>query len=170
MSGFSLGRFRFVRHQFSFKESILNRPEPGWKKNNIHSWNGNVYYVSDFSGFEPHSRKYIFFYWNLILHWLFQMLKYINLSIWIKYITRHLKEKKWREKIHPWVGLEPTMYFRAEIQKYFARFLVQVKLAKSPFEINWPLEARAEITTKISLVFWSIWRHQKDISKATEPK
>ena len=27
-------------------------------------------------------------------------------------------------------------YFRAEIQKYFVRFLVQVKIAKSPYEIN----------------------------------
>ena len=30
------------------------------------------------------------------------------------------------------------------------------------------LEARPEILTKISLVFWSIWRHQKDISKLTD--
>ena len=30
------------------------------------------------------------------------------------------------------------------------------------------LEARAEILTKILLVFWSIWRHQKDISKLTD--
>ena len=31
------------------------------------------------------------------------------------------------------------------------------------------LEARAEILTKISLFFWSIWRHQKDISKFNWP-
>ena len=30
------------------------------------------------------------------------------------------------------------------------------------------LEARVEIITKISLVFWSIWRRQKDISKITD--
>ena len=30
------------------------------------------------------------------------------------------------------------------------------------------LKARAEILTKISLFFWSIWRHQKDISKLTD--
>ena len=30
------------------------------------------------------------------------------------------------------------------------------------------LEARAEILTNISLFFWSIWRHQKDISKLTD--
>ena len=30
------------------------------------------------------------------------------------------------------------------------------------------LEARAEILTKFSLVFWSIWRQQKDISKLTD--
>ena len=32
------------------------------------------------------------------------------------------------------------------------------------------LEARAEILTKISLVFWSISRHQKDIAKLTDLK
>ena len=31
------------------------------------------------------------------------------------------------------------------------------------------LEARAEILAKISLFFWSIWRHQEDISKLTWP-
>ena len=30
------------------------------------------------------------------------------------------------------------------------------------------LEASAEILTKIVLLFWSIWRHQKDISKLTD--
>ena len=30
----------------------------------------------------------------------------------------------------------PRIYFRAEIQKYFRSFLVQMKPAKSPFEIN----------------------------------
>ena len=39
----------------------------------------------------------------------------------------------------PWVRLEPMIYFRAELQKYFVRFLVQVKIAKIPFKINWPL-------------------------------
>ena len=40
------------------------------------------------------------------------------------------------------MGLEPTkvLYIsRAEIEKFFVRFLVQVKIAKSPFEINGPL-------------------------------
>ena len=32
------------------------------------------------------------------------------------------------------------------------------------------LEARAEILTKISLFFWWIWRHQKNISKLTDKK
>ena len=31
------------------------------------------------------------------------------------------------------------------------------------------LEARAEILEKVSLVFWEIWRHQKDILKLTDP-
>ena len=30
------------------------------------------------------------------------------------------------------------------------------------------LEARAEILEKKSLVFWKIWRHQKDILKSTD--
>ena len=30
------------------------------------------------------------------------------------------------------------------------------------------LEARAEILEKILLVFWEIWRHQKDILKLTD--
>ena len=30
------------------------------------------------------------------------------------------------------------------------------------------LEARAEILEKISLVFWEIWRHQKDILKLSD--
>ena len=29
-------------------------------------------------------------------------------------------------------------------------------------------EARAEILEEISLVFWEIWRHQKDILKLTD--
>ena len=35
--------------------------------------------------------------------------------------------------------VENKYFLRAEIQKYFVRFLVQVKIAKSSFEINWPL-------------------------------
>ena len=37
--------------------------------------------------------------------------------------------------------LEPTKdhFFRTEIEKNFVCFLVQMKIAKSPFEINWPL-------------------------------
>ena len=37
------------------------------------------------------------------------------------------------------MGLEPTNIFRAEIEKYFVRFLVQVKTVELAFEINWPL-------------------------------
>ena len=38
-------------------------------------------------------------------------------------------------------GSNPRKYhiFRAEIEKIFVRFLVQMKRATSPFEINWPL-------------------------------
>jgi hypothetical protein len=40
------------------------------------------------------------------------------------------------------VGLEPTSS-RAEIEKYFVRFLVQVKIVEFAFEINWPLQELA---------------------------
>ena len=36
------------------------------------------------------------------------------------------------------------------------------------FLLDFFLEARAEILEKISLVFWEIWRHQKDILKLTD--
>ena len=39
-----------------------------------------------------------------------------------------------------------------------------------PFLFDLILEASAEILEKISLVFWKIWRHQKDILKLTDPK
>ena len=72
----------------------------------------------------------------------FQLLLYILFFLWIKCITRHFKTQIDEKKMCPWVGLEPTkvLYIsRAEIEKFFVRFLVQVKIAKSPFEINWPL-------------------------------
>ena len=37
-------------------------------------------------------------------------------------------------------GSNSRIYLRAEMQKHFRSFLVQMKIAKSPFEINWPLE------------------------------
>ena len=51
----------------------------------------------------------------------------------------HLRSDYRNKKVFPWVGLEPTkvLYIsRAEIEKFFVRFLVQVKIAKSPSEIN----------------------------------
>ena len=36
------------------------------------------------------------------------------------------------------------------------------------FLIDLFLEARAEILEKISLFFWEIWRHQKDLLKLTD--
>ena len=50
----------------------------------------------------------------------------------------HLRSDFRENEILPWVRLEPTKP-RAEIEKFFIRFLVQLKIAKSPFEINWPL-------------------------------
>ena len=57
--------------------------------------------------------------------------------------------------------LEPTKvsFFRAEIEKFFVRFLVQVKMAKSPFEINWPLKKKRKYvlrkTWPKSKKFWT---------------
>ena len=46
-----------------------------------------------------------------------------------------------KEYLLEW-GSNPRKYyiFRAEIEKFFVRFLVQVKISTSPFEINWPLK------------------------------
>ena len=38
-----------------------------------------------------------------------------------------------------WVGLEPTKFLRAEIEKHFVRFLVEMKTLKFAFDIYWPL-------------------------------
>ena len=45
-----------------------------------------------------------------------------------------------KEYLLEW-GSNPRKYyiFRAAIEKFFVRFLVQVKISISPFEINWPL-------------------------------
>ena len=57
--------------------------------------------------------------------------------------------------------LKPTKmsFFRAEIEKFFVRFLVQVKMAKSPFEINWPLKKKRKYvlrkTWPKSKKFWT---------------
>ena len=44
-----------------------------------------------------------------------------------------------------------THELRAEIENFFVRFLVQIKSAKSPFEINWPL-GRMKYTIQCSAV------------------
>ena len=59
-----------------------------------------------------------------------------NTFIWIKYFTRHWN---WREKIHISLSGARTHESISSGQKFFVRFLVQMKTAKSPFEINWPL-------------------------------
>ena len=45
-----------------------------------------------------------------------------------------------KEYLLEW-GSNPRKYysFRAEIEKFFVRFLVQMKISISPFENNWPL-------------------------------
>ena len=64
---------------------------------------------------------------------------------------RFQKEKK----ILPWVRLKPTKvsFFGAEIEKFFVRFLVQMKIAKSPFEINWPLSVQNEFKKALIALF-----------------
>ena len=53
-----------------------------------------------------------------------------------------LKEQIEEKKYFLEWGSDPQIYFRAEMQKYFRSFLVQMQIAKSPFEINGPLAAR----------------------------
>ena len=47
-----------------------------------------------------------------------------------------------KEYLLEW-GSNPRKYyiFRADIEKFFVRFLVQMKISISPFENNWPLKA-----------------------------
>ena len=53
------------------------------------------------------------------------------------HLTSNFREK---EYLLEW-GWNPRKYyiFRAEIKKFFVRFLVQMKSAKSPSDINLPL-------------------------------
>ena len=55
-------------------------------------------------------------------------------------------------------------FFGAEIEKFFIRFLVQVKIAKSPFEINWPLDSTEQAGLfckmqdhQMSFKFWIVY-------------
>jgi hypothetical protein len=85
----------------------------------------------------------ILFFLKSGLKWtFFQLFLHLFLFIWIKYIIRHFKKQIIEKIICPWVGLEPTkvLYIsRAEIENFFVRFLVQAKIVRSLFEINWPL-------------------------------
>ena len=70
-----------------------------------------------------------------LIVWNVHNLTYLNFELNIPPgILKGQIEKKFLE----W-GSNPRNYFRAEIQKYFRSFLVQVKTAKNPFEIYWPL-------------------------------
>ena len=97
---------------------------------------------STFVGSSP-TQGHIFFSSICVLKCLVIYLIQINRKMynnnWKKnYLRSDFSKKK---KILPSVRLEPTKvsFFRAEIEKFFVRFWVQVKIAKSPFEINWPL-------------------------------
>ena len=90
-------------------------------------------------GSMPYSRKYIFLF-NLSFKMpgdIFNLNKWENV---LKYLKSPFKIRFQKEKKNPWVGLEP----RAEIEKYFVHFFVQMKPAKSPFEIIWPFKFKAE--------------------------
>ena len=62
----------------------------------------------------------------------------------------HLRSDFRKKKILEW-GSNPRSYyiFRAEIEKYYVRFSVQMKTAKSPFEIIWPLEDASSTMVEI---------------------
>ena len=51
--------------------------------------------------------------------------------------------------------IRPLLEARAEIQKYFRSFLVQMKTLKFAFEIYWPLlYIGTQYTTQVS---WQVW-------------
>ena len=65
--------------------------------------------------------------------------RYSNTFLIIEFnIHEQIEEKKY---FLEW-GSNSRTYLRAEMQKYFRSFLVQMKPLKSPFEINWPLPRR----------------------------
>ena len=89
----------------------------------------------------------MYFFLKSDLKWAcFQLLLYIFLIIWIKYITRHFKRTNYREKKYclEW-GLNPRSISGQNYRNISFIFLVQVKMARSPFEINWPLEWGLEL-------------------------
>ena len=60
----------------------------------------------------------------------------MNKKIIMIFEKAHLRSD-FRKKVFPWVGLEPTKVgIISSGQKFFGRFLVQVKTGKSPFKIN----------------------------------
>ena len=69
-------------------------------------------------------------------------------------------------------GFLPYPLKRGQIKKisalYTANWRILFWLSYTTFWFDLFLEARAEILEKISLVFWEIWRHQKDILKSTD--
>ena len=87
------------------------------------------------------SRRYSSFFLKSDLKWPFSYIVLIHFLLHLNWIY-HLdifKTTNWRKKILPWVGLEPTKVSYLQGRIFVVRFLVQVKIIESPFEINWPL-------------------------------
>ena len=52
----------------------------------------------------------------------------------------HLKSNfREKEYLLEWGSNPQKYYIRTEIEKFFVRFLIQMKISISPFENNWPL-------------------------------
>ena len=87
--------------------------------------------ISALKIFESHSRKYLFF-WNLILHGLFQIFWYIFFYLFKSNISPGiLKEQNWSKNIYSPSGARTNkVYFMTEIEKYFVPFLVKEKTVK----------------------------------------
>ena len=64
------------------------------------------------------------------------ILTYFLISYIIRHFKKQIDEKKyvpeWGSKVHRYYIFPGQKY----VEKLFVRFLVQVKIAKSPFEIN----------------------------------
>jgi hypothetical protein len=80
-----------------------------------------------------------------------------------------LGKRKYTRKLS---GFLPKPLKRGQIKKIRALYTViggfYFYYLKLLFWFDLFLEARAEILEKIPLVFWEIWRHQKDILKLTD--
>ena len=80
-----------------------------------------------------------------ILNLILNVLEYLKSPFKIRF---QRKKSLIEARTHKSIILEQKYIIRAEIEKYFRSFLVQMKTAKSPFKINWPLATFMKTLTK----------------------